>query len=724
MESNARKDVLDKSAVSLTNSNLGDSNRSGVTSPGGGIQLPPISDDMKEANTMEEEHRMRREVPITTPASSQHADSSMNVLNSRVRESFIPPLPTPNHAAANHISPPTPMPPPIGIAGMSISTPPTTSSQSYESQTLAALYQSSRRSRNDTPTTPGATNMLPPTRYPPPPPIYAATSTDAGQSSSVLSAEQGARGGSNVASTTDVNKVSLQSSNASSNFNESWRSSMSSLMRTSSYANASFSSAYNARSSIASQGEPSRSTPASARPDRTVTGERPRRFAVLMDYKIEDRTPNRSLCESHDAVPIITTSTDVRRWPRHLQRPELNDYKMEDDLDRKSPTVMLTVPTLSGDSQEASARNSPSPSTGCMEDQLSSLQVRSRQEFELRREEDGIHEEEEESPMEYDKAQEIDNDGHSSGDEDDEADNDSKGRPKKKYKKRTSAAYHAEDPCYFTPQAPQTPGSCISTASFDILAHPSSHVSSMSHDGSPTNDTTIMLELLQRRADATALHEVNAEKDHEAGMLRMQAEYQQEQEIDSKVPAEEIHQDQVHRDQEPTQTQGHKEESPSERDQRIIRRKIQRLLLIRHCSTCPIPPTPLAERMRLPRLPLTFPTTDHCGTCDDGAPSIEGTSLRPSAVCPVTSHCAEGKDLCAHIRSCRLENCKYKKCLTSREVLGHYKSCKDILCQICGPVRSLDRRKNKGRGGGDRKQRSSDSSIETIDDEFWLNENK
>ncbi len=103
-------------------------------------------------------------------------------------------------------------------------------------------------------------------------------------------------------------------------------------------------------------------------------------------------------------------------------------------------------------------------------------------------------------------------------------------------------------------------------------------------------------------------------------------------------------------------------ERMEERQSELVRRKIQRLLLIRHCTKCSI---------RKPNVK----------TIDTGY------------FCPVTSRCAEGKALCAHIKTCKLDNCTYKKCLTTREVLGHYMNCKDRGCKICGPVRTRDKRR-------------------------------
>ena len=101
-------------------------------------------------------------------------------------------------------------------------------------------------------------------------------------------------------------------------------------------------------------------------------------------------------------------------------------------------------------------------------------------------------------------------------------------------------------------------------------------------------------------------------------------------------------------------------------DSQFLQRKIQRLLLIRHCTKCSIRSIPLPPNMK---------------TADT------------EYFCPVTSRCAEGKALCAHIKTCKIDDCTYKKCLTTRQVLGHYMNCRDVECEICGPVRSSDKRR-------------------------------
>lgn len=286
----------------------------------------------------------------------------------------------------------------------------------------------------------------------------------------------------------------------------------------------------------------------------------------------------------------------------------------------------------------------------------------------------------------------------------------------------------------------------MSSASFDIIAHPSSRVSSIHEgvDSSPPISDVDMLELLKSDVGVNEPYEANAEEDHEMGVQRMKEEEGARQELqqdgeDPEAPMVEgqggPREDQKIQEEDRAEpkrrVRTHKDEEPSVKEQRILRRKIQRLLLIRHCSTCAIPPPPLVT-IRGPSSKSITPSSglpDRCGPCEDEADNNED-SAPPQAssgvmVCPVTSHCAEGKALCAHIRTCQVEGCKYKKCLTSREVLGHYKGCRDRACEICGPVRALDRRHHRGglRGNDGNQRRKSDSSIETIDDEGWLNAN-
>lgn len=144
----------------------------------------------------------------------------------------------------------------------------------------------------------------------------------------------------------------------------------------------------------------------------------------------------------------------------------------------------------------------------------------------------------------------------------------------------------------------------------------------------------------------------------------------------------------------------------SEREQHMISRKIQRLLLIRHCSICTIPiPPPPHPPLAFPCPPLSF-LPDICGTCIDsdttkvpppsgGVFAQQHLPTNQVAVCPVTSHCAEGKALCAHILSCKLKKCMYRGCLTTREVLGHHMRCRIKECEVCSPVRVLDQKRRR-----------------------------
>lgn len=111
----------------------------------------------------------------------------------------------------------------------------------------------------------------------------------------------------------------------------------------------------------------------------------------------------------------------------------------------------------------------------------------------------------------------------------------------------------------------------------------------------------------------------------------------------------------------------HEEVAAAKRDQDVIRRKVQRLLLIRHATRCKV-----------------------------ALPSSEtGADASHEHICPFSSHCAEAKRLASHIRKCRDTNCQYKWCLTTRDILCHYRSCRDRRCEICGPVRAMHRREEQ-----------------------------
>mmetsp|Transcript_3857 Transcript_3857/g.8464 ORF Transcript_3857/g.8464 Transcript_3857/m.8464 type:complete len:715 (+) Transcript_3857:123-2267(+) len=613
---------------------------------------------------------------------------------------------TTNSKSTNHISPATPMPPsvsiPFRIRSLSMgadtantttaTTTPTAFVQSQEGRTtLAALYQSSRRSRTNTnsPRKVASVDAAPTATRIPPPPLFAAPSTSMdhnGQSLSRSSAmplqlqQSGAIvSSSNMAATAagsaDIHKASLRSSRTSSFLHESWNTSMGSLMNSSSsFMSVSLSNVHhNFRSSHESSQDAQNSAAAAA-----------------------------------STLKLQATATADERSRQILQVPHLRDINMEDDGDnRKSPRTMLAVPTLSGDSSQSPGCNIASASVECM-DEFSSLQVRSREEFELRQGIGGdVRKDRVSSTAKDDKGSTYgdDKDAHSSSSsEEDAGDDDNQEPPKKKNRVKKMEEHFP---------TPQTPKSCLSADSFDIVAQPSSFVSSI-NDGvsSPTsiNDAGVVKNL-EKDVRVPELFEVNTDNDIELGILRMIDDNQEgEGMTPSKVSPVKGPQDQS--------MKYVNKESPSEKDQRILRRKIQRLLLIRHCSTCLVPNVPTRITSQ----------TDQCVTCDaDGGESIPVAKLtqsRSGATCHITSHCAEGKVLCAHIRTCKLENCTFKKCLTSREVLGHYKNCTVPSCGICGPVRALDRSsmRNKGPSDTDRKQRGASdcSSIETIDDEGWL----
>lgn len=628
-------------------------------------------------------------VPIATPA-SLHENN--NIRNLMTAAAALPPLPmvTTNDNALNNISPATPMLPPVDIAsGMRTEKIPA-STQSQNTLTVAALYQCSRRSRTRTnsPWNPG-TSMAHPVM--PPPPLFTPHSMESSQQVDAIEGNNAAAAGSNI------HKISLQSSNTSSILHESWNTSMHSLMN-SSYMNTSLNNVYDFRESHVSQG-PAVAEAATTAPPSPNTGGRPNRQLQLqrpnlMGYKMEDRNYCRRLSQESQGHSSTARSHPLQAFSDDKSRQLPMGYKMEGgDGNGISPGMVLTVPTLSGDSTYSPES---APPVGCM-DEFSSLQVRGKC---ARR---ATHEENADSNSVDGKGNYHGNgkDGHLSS-QDDEGGGGSHEPPKKKNKMKNCHSFKTDNHHL----SPRTTQSCGSTASFDIIAQPSSRVSSIHDDSSvPFNEASVAGFLTKYV------------KDYEMGILMKGDDDQQGNGICSKVsPAkapQEIRQNDIH---EPNESQGYKE-PPSKKDQRILRRKIQRLLLIRHCSICRISPLALAA----PSSP------DQCATCeDDGetSPFAQLTTTAHGAVCPVTSHCAEGKALCAHIRTCKLENCNYKKCLTSREVVGHFKNCRDMACEICSPVRALDRR-HKGHIADSKQRRGSDcnSSINTIDDEGWLDTN-
>jgi len=525
--------------------------------------------------------------------------------------------------------------------------------------------------------------------------------------------------------------------NSSTSFmgHESWNTSMGSLMNTTSFLN-----------SFQLNAAPAVAPPPSRPSTSTSSGKRPS-FSKFTEYKIEDnRRASTDSSNRRSSVESAASSSGGQQRPGSIpedkrvhERPNLMNYKMKDnDMceeevdDRKlssSPSRgdMPTVPNLSGDSESSAAHTAtatPAPPQkqrvslilpGGMQQLSLSPGVRSRDEFESKVKV-GISVPTK-GPNNEDKklaAKGNQDDDVNSGEATQEGSSTGGAAPlKKKHKMRRPSSAS-------TTHTPTTHKSCHSSASFDIIAHePSSRVSSIydPEDICPPLSDVDMNELVI---------EVNAEKDHELGVLRLSQKEkedaeQQDRLVNSKMPAasQDLQDSQAH--EAPKSILRHsKRETSSEKEQRILRRKIQRLLLIRHCSTCPIPPPPL---VKIPALPLSSRARD-----PPGYNAREDTALNSNltcTICPVTSHCAEGKALCEHIKTCNRRDCTYKKCMTSREVLFHYKNCRDVSCEICGPVRALDRT-YKTDVAVERQRstrRKSDSSIETIDDIGWLQAN-
>jgi E1A/CREB-binding protein len=47
-------------------------------------------------------------------------------------------------------------------------------------------------------------------------------------------------------------------------------------------------------------------------------------------------------------------------------------------------------------------------------------------------------------------------------------------------------------------------------------------------------------------------------------------------------------------------------------------------------------------------------------------------------------NCKEMKELWLHVNVCRKRTCEYQRCVLSREVLSHYRECRDPQCIVCG----------------------------------------
>mmetsp|Transcript_10748 Transcript_10748/g.16205 ORF Transcript_10748/g.16205 Transcript_10748/m.16205 type:complete len:489 (+) Transcript_10748:94-1560(+) len=194
------------------------------------------------------------------------------------------------------------------------------------------------------------------------------------------------------------------------------------------------------------------------------------------------------------------------------------------------------------------------------------------------------------------------------------------------------SSYEPTNPLLPTNDAPATPASCSSDTAFDIYVSNNAYTSSR-----VGSNFDVDINLTQSR---------NQEKLSSTSRR-------------NSLKLEDLEDEQPSR---PVQDKHGIEDSQRE----LVRRKVQRLLLIRHCTKCSVRSIPLPSNVQA---------------------AVTGY------FCPVTSHCAEGKALCAHIKTCKLDDCTYKKCLTTRDVLGHYRHCRDIECMICGPVRSRDKRR-------------------------------
>lgn len=472
-------------------------------------------------------------------------------------------------------SSPTSMPPAMAVATLNLNTP--SSLESRDTLTLAALYNSSRRSRNSPEKM--KTQLPASTNLPPPPPLYSAS----GQQQHNQSLQ------SSLTSSAQPPQVSLNT------MHDSWNTSMSSLMN---------SSIFNSCNSSALATNP----------------------------------------------PIGNTSpTQHRPHPKknvqhNIDWSKLNNYSIEERAD--PPFQNISVPE--GDDSSATA---PLDDSGYSE----YSHVRSRSDFEM-----DIH---------YDQEQEMALSPVADGCNTTEL-------PPYKRNRRGSGSLRMGmmEGSSYEPTTPQVPANDVpatttsrsSDTAFDIYA-------AASRASYTIDDSIILTPLL--------VHARSRNQDEEKASRRNSLKIE---DLEEEQPSRPVIQD--------------KHGIKGSQDQKLVRRKIQRLLLIRHCTKCSI--------RSIPPPPLAF--------SDSSNPMLTAI-VDTGYFCPVTSHCAEGKALCAHIKACKLDDCTYPKCLTTREVLGRYMKCKDRVCKVCAPVRSRDKRR--------RNQTKDDDSIGTIDNIDWLRAN-
>uniref|UniRef100_A0A7R9ZBP3 histone acetyltransferase n=1 Tax=Pseudictyota dubia TaxID=2749911 RepID=A0A7R9ZBP3_9STRA len=85
----------------------------------------------------------------------------------------------------------------------------------------------------------------------------------------------------------------------------------------------------------------------------------------------------------------------------------------------------------------------------------------------------------------------------------------------------------------------------------------------------------------------------------------------------------------------------------------IVAQKQNRLLILRHVTTCPVE---IGQR------------------------------------CPVYRCCGEMKVLCEHIKRCKNRSCTTDMCLSSRYIISHYRRCTSASCPVCIPVKRIIQR--------------------------------
>lgn len=76
----------------------------------------------------------------------------------------------------------------------------------------------------------------------------------------------------------------------------------------------------------------------------------------------------------------------------------------------------------------------------------------------------------------------------------------------------------------------------------------------------------------------------------------------------------------------------------------------------------------------------------HAANCDD-------SNATPPRPCRTSRKCVELAVLLHHVQDCKNYHCKMPDCITTRNIIDHYRGCNDNNCVLCKPVNENNHRK-------------------------------